>query len=182
MPVRPSAGKNSQTRQRLSGGNRSRGSREHIKAGAEAAGNASAVCPSCKAVYINKNWVSQFRVPANIRVSALPKVLCNECRIEEQKSGFFAGEVVIEGVKDKSLLAEIVNLIENVGRRAESRDPEERIIKIERSAGKVRVLTSENQLAVSIGKQLDSSRKGGKLSIAWSRGDKLVRVRWQAGE
>ncbi|MFA6603407.1 MAG: hypothetical protein WCT10_01040 [Patescibacteria group bacterium] len=149
--------------------------------GPATAGAHSAVCPDCRAVYSNKQWYSQFRAPAGISVSKLPEMLCSECKLKRQKRGDYAGEVMIEGVKDKALLAEIVQLVENVGRRAASRDPEERIVKIEKSAGKLRVLTSENQLAVSIGKQLDSARKGGRLSIIWSKGDKLVRVRWQAG-
>jgi hypothetical protein len=76
----------------------------------------------------------------------------------------------------------VLALARNVGRRAQARDPEDRIIKINDAPGGAVVTTTENQLAVSIGKQIDRARKGGKLDITWSQGDKPVRVRWTAPE
>jgi hypothetical protein len=71
-------------------------------------------------------------------------------------------------------------LARNVANRAGRRDPEDRIIKIVDAGESVVIYTTENQLAVSIGKQIHSARKGGTLVITWSHQDKPVRVRWTA--
>jgi hypothetical protein len=42
----------------------------------------------------------------------------------------------------------------------------------------VRVTTTENQLAISLGKQVDSAFKGGTLKIRFSDEDLPVRVFW----
>ena len=87
---------------------------------------------------------------------------------------------MIEGLKDEGERQEVVGLVRNAGKRAMKRDPEDRVISVVVSGAKIRVLTSENQLAVAIGKQLHQARKGGKLTIIWSAQDKPVRVHWTA--
>ncbi len=147
---------------------------------------AAAVCPECGAVRYEKRWRSAATLPKGLRTSDLPRTLCDECRAGAKVSGGkavgWAGELVVEGVSDPEVMKEVVGLIKNVGDRAARRDPEDRIIDLAVSGRTVKVYTTENQLAVSIGKQLDRARKGGRLEIKWSSDDKVARVRWQAGE
>lgn len=140
-------------------------------------------CSRCGAVYLDNHWhtIPDF---AKIYAKSLPKKeivkeLCAECKWivgGKNKTGW-EGELILKnlGSSDKQ---EILNLARNVGRRATLRDPEDQIIKIEDMGDKVRITTTENQLAVSIGKQIASAFKGGKLEIIWSDEDAPARVRW----
>ncbi|MFA5128515.1 MAG: hypothetical protein WC445_00960 [Patescibacteria group bacterium] len=141
------------------------------------------VCSRCGAVYFDEHWhtIPNFLKLYKKMLSPKPvaKELCAECKWimgGKNKTGW-EGELVLENLvpEEKS---EIVNLVRNVGKRAFLRDPEDQIIKIEDMGRKVRVTTTENQLAVSIGKQVASAFKGGRLEIIWSDEDAPARVRW----
>ncbi len=142
-------------------------------------------CPNCGAIYFEKHWHSPSVLASVPKRALLESWICDECRVRAMaKNGAvlnFGGELVIEGKFGAEEKQEILALVRNVGARAAKRDPEERIIKISERGGTIRVSTTENQLAVSIGKQLDRARKGGTLAITWSHEDKPVRVRWTKG-
>jgi len=90
----------------------------------------------------------------------------------------YEGELVLENIpEDKK--KEITNLIWNVGERAFERDPMDRIIGFEDKGNVIRILTSENQLALSIGKQIKRAFRG-KLDIKWSHKESTSRVKWSA--
>lgn len=141
------------------------------------------VCSRCAAVYFDEHWhtIPKFE---KIYKKMLPKKtvtkeLCAECKWitgGKNKTGW-EGEVVLENLAPEEK-SEIISLVRNVGRRAFVRDPEDQIIKIEDMGRKVRVTTTENQLAASIGKQVARAFKGGKLEIKWSDEDAPARVRW----
>ncbi len=136
-----------------------------------------AICKRCHAVYFHKRWHADHKLYAEFKVHHhAAEILCGECKMIEQKDGF-GGEVVLKNIKaaDKP---EIIREIKNIGARAFRRDPEDQIIKIEDRGKTIRVTTTENQLALSIGKQIAASHKGGKLEIKLSKDDKLVRVVW----
>ena len=84
------------------------------------------------------------------------------------------------GLSDLARRLEVVNLVKNIGKRAQLRNPEDQIIKIEDKNDAIRITTTDNQLAVSIGKQVDAAFKGGKLKVVWSREDAPARIRWTA--
>jgi hypothetical protein len=140
-------------------------------------------CSRCGAVYLDNHW---HTVPDFAKIYAksllkkeIIKELCAECKWivgGKNKTGW-EGELILENLvpEEKS---EILNLTKNVGARATLRDPEDQIIKIEDFGKKMRITTTENQLAVSIGKQIASAFKGGKLEIIWSDEDAPARVRW----
>jgi len=143
------------------------------------------LCERCGAVYFNEHW---HTIPNFLKIyqKMLPKKflreeLCFECRwIKEGKAEaktHWEGEVILENLilADKS---EILNLVRSIGNRATKRDPEDQIIKIEDMGRKVRIATTENQLAVSIGRQVARAFKGGNLKINWSHQDAPARVRW----
>jgi hypothetical protein len=144
-----------------------------------------AVCPRCQAIYYDKHWHSwntaNRRLPKDLPVSA---VLCRACAILTANKGntrdSYSGEVILSGLKELTNRLEIIGLIKNIGKRATRRNPEAQIIKIEDQGDSVRVTTTDNQLAVALGKQVDAAVKGGKLTVVWSREDVPVRVSWTA--
>jgi len=149
--------------------------------GPESLGSTERICTGCSAVYFDKHWHSPsfFGGKAAVRKAALAKGLCDACALRRKGSRdtSYVGEVVVTGGYTVMELGELVRAARNAGKRAQRRDPEDRILSIETVPGGVRIRTSENQLAVSIGKQLHRARKGAKLTITWSHDDKPVRVR-----
>jgi len=74
---------------------------------------------------------------------------------------------------------EILNAIRHSDDMARERDALNRVMKIIRmNEDDIAIFTTKNQLAVTIGKKLDSAFKGGKLDIHWSKGDRDVEVTW----
>lgn len=145
-------------------------------------------CGVCGAVFFDGHWHRlKSRAPL-VWAKREGKVLlgtCEACRIEREAHGPVgaAGEVRI-GAVPEPLRRDVLRTIANVGRVAVSRDPEERIISIDEVGRGYLVTTTENQLAVRIGKKLDSAWKGGKLLIRYSEEDMPITVRWTppAGE
>jgi hypothetical protein len=133
------------------------------------------ICDQCQAVLYDKHWHAKSLVASWLDLKGAASGRCDACRGGKQ----FAGEVVLEGLKNSLERDEIIALVRNVGKRALKRDPEERIISLEIAGSRVRATTTENQLAVAIGKQIHEARKGGELHIIWSDGDKPVRVVWR---
>jgi hypothetical protein len=147
-----------------------------LKIEQSAAPRNAAVCPDCGAVYYDKHWHSAALIRKDVKIAGLPGKKCEQCRGGASR----AGTVVLEGLIGEAERREMIGLVRNIGKRASLRDPEDRIVMISGSGSRLTVWTSENQLAASIGRQIDRARKGGKLSITWSKGDKPVLVRWTA--
>ncbi len=144
-----------------------------------------AICPRCQAIYYDKHWHSWQKpsrhLPKDLRASETYCLACAAIISGNDNSGRgFAGEVVFSGLDRLAERLEVVNLIKNIGKRALKRNPEDQIVKIEDKNNALRVTTVKNQLAVSLGKQVDAALKGGKLTISWSREDEPARVRWVA--
>lgn len=141
------------------------------------------LCTRCHAVYFDEHWhAGKGLYEASKGRKSVREVLCPEClNITINKGGDgYEGEVVLKGLDDLEQRGEVIREVRNIGRRAARRDPEDQIIKIEDRGSTIRVTTTENQLAVSIGKQVDRAHKGGKLEIKWSKEDMVARVVWIA--
>lgn len=148
-------------------------------------------CSRCDAIYFDEHW---HTIPGFWQAykKMLPKKkiieeVCYECKWIKDghldrkndwagKEGW-EGEVILDNLipKDKD---EILNLVRNIGKRALKRDPQDKIIRIKDEGKRVIITTTENQLAVSIGKQVARAFKGGNLEIKWSHEDEPARVRW----
>ena len=137
-----------------------------------------AVCKRCHAVYFDKSWHTDPKLYAEFKVRRATERLCGECQKIRQKDGY-GGEVILKNIIAAEK-AELIQEIKNIGARASRRDPEDQIIKIEDNGKAIRITTSENQLAISLGKQIAASHKGGKIQIKLSKEDKLIRVEWTA--
>ena len=97
-----------------------------------------------------------------------------------EKDRTFEGELVITLSKEKlAEKNEIMNVVKNSDERARAHDPLDRVLWIEYKGSEIRVLTSENQLAVRMGKKLESAFKGSSLEIKHSHGEDIIRVFWK---
>lgn len=139
-------------------------------------------CERCMAIFFDGHW---HKLKSKAVVSVLKKEVavlhdvCEACRIESAAHGPVGavGEVRIAEVPER-IRRDVLRTVANVGRTAISRDPEERIISIDEVGKGYRVTTTENQLAVRIGKKLDSAFKGGRIAIRYSERDMPIMVRW----
>jgi hypothetical protein len=150
------------------------------------------LCSRCEAVWYDGHWHNAPNLAAALKAKrklAKPgkDVLCNECHYAvhgpaDAKSALYEGELTLDGLIDKGEKAEILSTVRNAAKRAQRRDPEDRIVAIDDRGERVVITTTENQLAVSLGKAVDASHKGGKLRIVWSSDDLPARVHWARKE
>ena len=148
------------------------------------------LCARCEAVWYDGHWHTAPNLAAALKAKAKAKtgkadkkLLCEECRYAVHgpsgaASALFEGELTLDGLVDKKEKAEILATVRNAAKRAQKRDPEDRIVSIDDRGERVVVRTSENQLAVILGKAVDASHKGGKIRVAWSSDDLPARVHW----
>lgn len=133
------------------------------------------ICEDCGTVYYNKSWhhnlLDYKHLSEDKRVNF---VLCPACRMI--KEGKFEGRVTFRKVP-KDYKKEILNNIRNTGDRAYKRDPMDRIISIKDKGGFIEVLTTENQLAVNIARQVKRAFKKFDIDISWSKDESVVEVR-----
>lgn len=116
------------------------------------------VCSDCKHIFFKKEWIhpEEFKgEPNNLEVHYSQ---CPACFMAAKN--LFEGEVVINDVPQK-VESELRNLISAYGRRAMFRDSQHRILKIV-NIGKatLRIVTSENQLAVKLAKKISTVFRG----------------------
>lgn len=154
---------------------------------------AAQLCERCDAVWFDGHWHTSPKLAAELKAKrALAKkagkaagkpVLCYECHIAangpaDPTKAAFAGQLTLDGLVDAEEKAQILATCRNFGKRANKRDPEDRVIGIDDRGARVVVTTSGNQMAVGMGKAVDSAHKGGKLRIVWSKDDLPARVFW----
>ena len=142
------------------------------------------ICPDCKCVFFDKAWHHSLEEDIKhlenrgSRFKNLKFKVCPACRMK--KDNTFEGELVIVLQKEKlGEKREILNVIKNSDEQAQSHDPMDRVLWIEDKKNEIRVLTSENQLAVRIGKKLKSAFKGGALEIRHSHDEDVMRAYWR---
>jgi len=150
------------------------------------------ICPDCGAVYYDKSWKSSIEGDLKYHQKNLEEKmvrvdeLCPACKMKRDK--VFEGEVVIK-VKSKTekgktediegLKKEILNNVKNTEKNAMEWDLMDRILWTEEKNDEIRIYTSENQLAVRIGKNLEKAFKNGSLEIKYSKGEDIIRVRFE---
>lgn len=133
------------------------------------------ICPDCSAVYFEKSWrhnlneYKELGTEKNIRFEVCPAD-------RMRRDNMFEGELIIENIPSE-VYQEVVNLIRNIGERAFKRDVLDRILKLEEQRNRVVVRTSENQLAISIGKQVQRAYKQSHIDNKFSRAESVARVR-----
>lgn len=147
------------------------------------------LCERCQAVWFDGHWHTAPKLAAELKAkkkfakSSGKPVLCYECHLAVNGSAdptkmLFEGELTLDGLSDASEKAKILSTCRNFGARASKRDPEDRIISIDDRGERVVITTTENQMAVGMGKAVDAAFKGGKLRIVWSKDDMPARAFW----
>ena len=147
------------------------------------------ICPDCNCVFFDKAWHHSLeedakhltdekpRTSAQVRGKNIRFKICPACQMKKDKT--FEGELVMTLSKEKMAEKnEILNVVKNSDEQARTHDPMDRVLWIEYKDSEIRVLTSENQLAVRIGKKLESAFKGGTLEIKHSHEEDIIRVFW----
>ena len=137
------------------------------------------ICADCGAVYWKKSWHHGLDAPgAHGAEKKVSFKFCPACRMIRDRQ--FEGEVILEGVPEKYRM-ELVAHLRNVGETARRLDPMDRIIAIQSRDSRIRITTTENRLALRLGreaKQLLGNR--GARSVRFSKEEDIVRVWWQA--
>lgn len=128
------------------------------------------ICPKCWNVYFKKGWHSpnaKLYEKKEVKGKKALFILCPADKMITQ--GLYEGEIQIQNVPEKYEV-ELLHLVANYGARAKMRDPQDRIIEIQKTKEGLRITTTENQLAVQLAKKLKSVFKGMKISsIKYSR-------------
>ncbi|MCL5017043.1 MAG: hypothetical protein M1155_00030 [Patescibacteria group bacterium] len=122
------------------------------------------ICPVCKAVYYKKSWhhgTVHFEGRENTPVKF---ELCPADQMIKNKQ--YEGKIIVRNVP-KELEAEMISLIKNAGDQAYERDAMHRLISIDKVAGELVALTTENELAASIAKKIGDAHNKAKVKIAY---------------
>ena len=142
------------------------------------------ICPDCNAAYYDKSWhhglegAVKDQLPEEFSDHDATFETCPTCQMK--KDGVYEGEVIIKlGRPAEEYKEEILKAIHNSDEQAQDRDVTDKVLKIDDRGSEIHIYTSENQLAVKIGKKLDSAFKGGRLEIKYSEGEDTARVIWE---
>jgi len=134
-------------------------------------------CSDCGVIYFDKSWHHGFfeEKLKHLKESRQFKfTFCPACKMKKDR--VFEGELTIKlKTYNLKLKTDILNTINNSDKQARERDSMDRILWTEEREDGTHVFTSENQLAVKIGKKLKSSFPGSKLEIKHS-GEDVIRV------
>lgn len=131
------------------------------------------VCMDCGSSYFDKSWhhgldeekLGHFKKDKLVKFD-----VCPACKMAKEKR--YEGELVIKFlISNSKFLNQIKNTVKNSDEQARDKDSMDRVLWTEEKNGELRVYTSENQLAVKIGKKLRSSLGKGKLIIKHSQED-----------
>lgn len=137
------------------------------------------ICPKCNAVFFEKSWKHLNDDLRNIiknshqRQKTVNKLCPADQMIEKKR---FEGEIIIKNPpSDPSRKQELLNIIKNIAQNAYERDPLDRLISIEDKGNALRVLLTDNNLTLSMGKQIVRAFKG-NFKVSFSRLRKLTHV------
>jgi len=137
------------------------------------------ICVDCGAVYWKKAWHQGFGgLGTHGEEKKVSFKLCPACRMIRDRQ--FEGEVILEGIPEKYRTGLVAHL-RNVGETARRLDPLDRIIAIQSRDSRIRITTTENRLALRLGreaKQLLGNQ--GARRARFSKEEDIVRVWWQA--
>lgn len=133
-------------------------------------------CSDCDAVYYNKSWKHGFEgglKQENDTEKSVAFKACPACQMK--RDGTFEGEVTLVNIPAGEKEG-IMNRVRNMGEKAQASDPLDRILLVEEKGGTIRITTSENQLALQIGKAVNKASKASTLESSFSRAESPVRV------
>lgn len=124
------------------------------------------ICDRCGAVYSRRTWRNGRRLAREVMDKA-DWVRCPGC--EQAAAGEYHGQVLIE-VGDRPSLDAISTRIANVERRAQSTQPERRVVAANWNGETLEVLTTSQKLAHRIAREVEKAFKG-RAHFSWSDDD-----------
>lgn len=131
------------------------------------------LCSLCGAIYFDKSWHHSFLdYRKKIGDQKITVQVCPACQMIADR--MFEGELIIARI-DPARRQDLLNTITNSADRAFQRDVLCRVITKEPSGDTLRVTTTENQLAIALGKELRKAF-GGTLHITFSKQESTARV------
>jgi NMD protein affecting ribosome stability and mRNA decay len=127
------------------------------------------LCPDCKATFRRGRW-RWGAAPAGAVRRQCPACL----RIAQR---YPAGYITLSGAFFDAHRQEILARVQHCETQEKGAHPLERVMDIKNAAGGTQVTTTSMHLARLIGHALEHAFKG-QLSQSYSRGDDILRVRW----
>lgn len=131
------------------------------------------ICQTCGAIYRHKRWRRSSVLPVSLNHGK--EILCPACL--KIRGGNSCGVVLLKWDQFSQHRGDLLNLINNVGKRAQGMNVLERIIRVQESSSSVEIETTTGTLAQRIGRAVEKAYHG-TLSYQWSHDEKLVRVNW----
>ncbi len=142
------------------------------------------ICETCQSVYFEKAWHHSLDEDAKhltdekIEKAEIKFKTCPACQMKKDKA--FEGELIIKmSGANPTIRQNVMSLLKNSDIQAMEKDPMDRILWTEIKGNDTHVYTSENQLAVRMGKKLESAFKGSTLAINHSKEEDLIRATWE---
>ena len=125
------------------------------------------ICNVCHDVFFKKGWHKPGSAPIQGMVSGkgVHFDLCPACKMK--KGGLFGGKINIKNIPAQAR-EDLFNLISGFGKRAELRNPQDRIIDIKTSSGNFIVTTNNDELAEKLGKKIHESFKKTDIKISFT--------------
>ena len=133
-------------------------------------------CSDCDAVYYDKSWKHGFEgglKQENDTEKNISFKVCPACQM--RRDGQFEGELTLVGIPAGEKEG-ILNRVRNMGEKAQASDPLDRILSVKETGDTVRITTSENQLALQIGKAVNKASKASTIESSFSRAESPMRV------
>ena len=136
-----------------------------------------ALCQSCQAVYRNKRWQLDVATAGQLAHDpAAHWVTCPACQKVAER--YPEGILTLRGSYLWNHEAEIRNILDNAVARLSSRNPLERIIRMQRTDDALVIETTDNKLAEQLGRSLQKAHSG-ELQIDWQGAPVVCRVQWE---
>lgn len=144
---------------------------------AEAGIKEPALCQTCQAIYRQKRWQLDPAMAAQLAQDPTAHwVTCPAC--QKVAGRYPEGILTLRGNYLWSHEAEIRNILDNALLRASTRNPLERVIRVDRSDDALVIETTDNKLAEQLGRILQKAHQG-ELQIDWQGTPVFCRVQWE---
>ncbi|MDD4358568.1 MAG: hypothetical protein PHY30_01995 [Candidatus Pacebacteria bacterium] len=132
-------------------------------------------CTKCNSISWKGSWWHESDIKPKIKKDKHKEFgLCPACKMIENNE--YEGEIVIENVYP-NIRTDLINSIKNEGEDGFKKDPEDRVISIEKDDhnSKINVFTTENQLALKIGRKIKKSFNG-TMKVIYSKKESVARI------
>lgn len=132
------------------------------------------VCDRCGAIYTRKTWRFDHPVTREL-LAAASWDICPAC--EQTKNGIGYGRIVLRQLPPTAGEVVVRRRIDNVASRAAHTQPERRVISVDRNGDGLEVLTTSQELAHRIGREIEKAF-GGRCRYSWSDDDGSLFAVW----